>query len=154
MTDGQNRVLCSAFSTPVTAELFPDKGLVKRYKQAILSNYFVTHITSPCGTEHHHLVEANLDIESRADRTLCTEVIHGAYKYEVLTNALLVDACPICAAILDRRISNMPKDRKSLSVVEEVEQEIPESQLALILPEAPADEPVHINDGGQIDLFV
>ncbi|WP_153766873.1 hypothetical protein [Endozoicomonas sp. OPT23] len=153
MTNGQNRVLFPAFSTPVTAELFPDKGLVKRYKQAILSNYFVTHIISPCGTEHHHLVEANLDIESRADRTLCTEVIHGAYEYEVLTNALLVDACPICSAILDRRISNMPKDRKLHSMVEESEQEVPESQMALMLPEISSDESELLDESGQIDLF-
>ncbi len=149
----QNRVLFSAFYTPVTAELFPDKGLVKRYKQAILSNYFVTHIITPCGTEHHHLVEANLDIESRADRTLCTEVIYGAYKYEVLTNTLLIDACPICAAILDRRISNMPKDRKSLSVLEEVELEVPEAQMALILSDISREDVEKANDSGQFDLF-
>lgn len=104
---------------------------MKRYKQAILSNYFVAQIDSQPGSSH--LVEANLDIESRADRTLCTEVLHGAYRYDVLTNNLLLDTCPICTAILDRRISNMPKERKANGAhPENVDQEVPESQMSLL----------------------
>ncbi|WP_222842227.1 hypothetical protein [Endozoicomonas montiporae] len=87
------------------------------------------------GDGDYHLVEANLDIESRDDRTLCTEVLHGNFRYEVLTNHLLSQACPICSAILKRRISNMPLERKggALNAFEEVDEEVPETQMALIL---------------------
>ena len=100
---------------------------MKRYKQAILSNFFVT--TDDEGI--HHLVEANLDIESRGDRTLCTEVLQGERQYEVLTNHHLHDVCMICAAILDRRISNMPKERKVQGAKSGTEIIIPEAQLCL-----------------------
>ncbi|WP_236631634.1 hypothetical protein [Endozoicomonas numazuensis] len=130
---------------------------MKRYKQAILSNFFVAQIIKPCGSQFTHLVEANLDIESRADRTLCTEVLHGAYRYEVLTNHLLPEVCPICSAILDRRISNMPKDRKIASgFSEEVCAEVPKSQLDLLSDlsvraiKPKAEESV---EGHQFDLF-
>ncbi|USE33801.1 hypothetical protein [Endozoicomonas sp. SCSIO W0465] len=81
---------------------------MKRYKQAILSNFFVTED----GSAVRHLVEANLDIESRSDRTLCTEVLNSDCHYEVLVNGHLSSVCMICSAILDRRISNMPVERK------------------------------------------
>lgn len=81
---------------------------MKRYKQTILSNFFVTED----GSDAHHLVEANLDIESRSDRTLCTEVLNSECRYEVLVNHHLPNVCMICSAILDRRISNMPVERK------------------------------------------
>ncbi len=81
---------------------------MKRYKQAILSNFFVTED----GSAVRHLVEANLDIESRSDRTLCTEVLNSDCRYEVLVNGHLSSVCMICSAILDRRISNMPVERK------------------------------------------
>ncbi|WP_153301846.1 hypothetical protein [Endozoicomonas arenosclerae] len=130
---------------------------MKRYKQAILSNFFVAQIIKPCGSQFTHLVEANLDIESRADRTLCTEVLHGAYRYEVLTNHLLPDVCPICSAILDRRISNMPKDRKITSgFPDEICSEVPESQMDLLSgmsaerTEAKVEE---AKQGHQFDLF-
>lgn len=101
---------------------------MKRYKQAILSNYFVT--TDDMGI--HHLVEANFDIESRGDRTLCTEVLQGEREYEVLTNHYLHHVCMICSAILDRRISNMPKERKISGLKSEFGEFVPESQLCLL----------------------
>ena len=104
---------------------------MKRYKQTILSNFFVT--TDDDGV--HHLVEANLDIESRGDRTLCTEVLQGIRHFEVLTNHHLPDVCMICAAILDRRISNMPKERKSVNGKTEFELDVPESQMCLLTEE-------------------
>lgn len=101
---------------------------MKRYKQSILSNFFLTRDDS----DVHHLVEANLDIESRSDRTLCTEVLHGECRYEVLVNQHLPGVCLICSAILDRRISNMPIERKNHPVREElVAESPPESQLSL-----------------------
>ena len=110
---------------------------MKRYKQTILSNFFVAineAVSTEEGSACHHLVEANLDIESRCDRTLCTEVLQGAYRYEVLTNHLLVDACPICSAILSRRISNMPIERKmSSAMIDQELLKVPESQLKLDL---------------------
>ena len=81
---------------------------MKRYKQAILSNFFVT----DDGRDVRHLVEANLDIESRGDRTLCTEILTSECNYEVLDNSHLPSVCMICLAILDRRINNMPVERK------------------------------------------
>ncbi|WP_252180053.1 hypothetical protein [Endozoicomonas sp. 4G] len=129
---------------------------MKRYKQAILSNFFVAHIIKPCGSQYIHLVEANLDIESRADRTLCTEVLHGAYRYEVLTNQLLPGICPICSAILDRRISNMPKSRKvSSSFPDEICAEVPESQMDLLsdLNEVSDTKVEEVGKGYQFDLF-
>ena len=110
---------------------------MKRYKQTILSNFFVAIDSQSTVTSDgdYHLVEANLDIESRDDRTLCTEVLHGEYRYEVLTNHLLVSACPICSAILKRRISNMPLERKAgtTSAFEDIEEEVPKTQMALLL---------------------
>lgn len=137
---------------------FPvDKRPVKRYKQAILSNFVVAQIIKPCGYQYIHLVEANLDIESRSDRTLCTEVLHGAYRYEVLTNQLLPEVCPICAAILDRRISNMPKSRKvSSGFLGEVDMEAPESQmdlLSVLKVESGESETDEVTQGYQFDLF-
>lgn len=103
---------------------------MKRYKQAILSNFFVTED----GSDAHHLVEANLDIESRSDRTLCTEVLHSECRYEVLVNHHISRVCIICAAILDRRISNMPVERK-VNVTNKQTTEAytpPDSQLCLL----------------------
>ncbi|WP_330926892.1 hypothetical protein [Candidatus Sororendozoicomonas aggregata] len=87
----------------------PRLTTVKRYKQLILSNFFVT--VNACN--HRHLVEANLDIESRSDLALCTEVLDGNYHYKVLTNELVPTICPICAAILIQRINNMPLEPKN-----------------------------------------
>lgn len=130
---------------------------MKRYKQAILSNFFVAKIIKSCGSRCTHLVEANLDIESRADRTLCTEVLHGAHHYEVLTNHLLPEVCPICAAILARRISNMPKKRLiSSSFLNEVCVEVPESQMDLLSglrEEMDVSGTKEAAQGHQFDLF-
>ncbi len=103
---------------------------MKRYKQAILSNFFVTDDGSDAP---RHLVEANLDIESRSDRTLCTEILTSECNYEVLINGHLSSVCVICAAILDRRISNMPVERKGSfsSNRPELSSSPPESQLCL-----------------------
>ncbi|UYM15764.1 hypothetical protein [Endozoicomonas euniceicola] len=108
----------------------------------------------------YHLVEANLDIESRDDRTLCTEVLHGEYRYEVLTNHLLVSACPICSAILKRRISNMPLERKAgtTSAFEDIEEEVPKTQMALPLDNSADDkkEDTELSSGKaspQFELF-
>ena len=101
---------------------------MKRYKQTILSNFFV--ITNDDGI--HHLVEANLDIESRDDRTLCTEVLQGTRRYEVLTSQHFPEVCMICAAILDRRIGNMPKERKLVNGKSDFEWDAPKSQMCLL----------------------
>ena len=101
---------------------------MKRYKQTILSNFFVTSDDSGI----HHLVEANLDIESRSDLTLCTDVLQGIRRYEVLTQQNLPGICMICSAILDRRISNMPKERKTTRSKPEFELCVPDSQLCLL----------------------
>lgn len=103
---------------------------MKRYKQAILSNFFVT----TDGSDVRHLVEANLDIESRSDRTLCTEVLSIGCRYEVLVNAHLSSVCPICSAILDRRIGNMPMERKVSYGRRQVSEPYipPDSQLCLL----------------------
>ena len=130
---------------------------MKRYKQAILSNYFVT--TDDMGTRH--LVEANFDIESRGDRTLCTEVLQGKRQYQVLTNHHLHYTCMIRAAILDRRISNMPKERKSPGLKSEFDLDIPESQLCLLTAsmdfgeteEEPSDSEASKEPVPQFDLF-
>ena len=108
---------------------------MKRYKQTILSNFFVTIDDD----DIHHLVEANLDIESRGDRTLCTEVLQGIRCYEVLTNQHLPEVCMICSAILDRRISNMPKERKIVNGKVEFQVDVPESQLCLLSVESDLD---------------
>ena len=116
---------------------------MKRYKQTILSNFFVAidSQSTDISDGDYHLVEANLDIESRNDRTLCTEVLHGEYRYEVLTNHLLVSACPICSAILKRRISNMPLERKgTTSAFEDIEEEVPKTQMALLLDNSADDK--------------
>lgn len=164
-----NRVLSFAFSarhlfgTLIAVPRYWYLQPVKRYKQTILSNFFVA-IDSESGsidTGDYHLVEANLDIESRDDRTLCTEVLHGEYHYEVLTNQLLTRVCPICSAILKRRISNMPLERKpgSLTAFEEVEEEIPETQMTLLLDgdddREGKDEPENSESGSssQFELF-
>ncbi|WP_422137915.1 hypothetical protein [Endozoicomonas sp. ALC020] len=138
--------------------VFPvNKEPVKRYKQVILSNFFVAKIIQSCGSQCTHLVEANLDIESRADRTLCTEVLHGAHHYKVLTNHLLPEVCPICAAILARRISNMPKKRLiSSSFPDEVCVEVPESQMDLLsglTEEIDILRTKEVTQGHQFDLF-
>jgi len=127
---------------------------VKRYKQAILSNFFVT----DDGSGVRHLVEANLDIESRSDRTLCTEVLTGGCHYEVLVNRHLATACMICAAILERRIGNMPVARKANGNRTEAPL-VPDSQLCLPgLPDeqtiTPALTPaVTKQQSEQIELF-
>lgn len=128
---------------------------MKRYKQTILSNFFVT--TDDDGV--HHLVEANLDIESRSDRTLCTEVLQGVRHYEVLTNQHLADVCMICAAILDRRISNMPKERKAVNGQAEHELEVPEAQMCLLteeldLGDETATDEATEEQSGQIKLLL
>ena len=132
---------------------------MKRYKQVILSNFFVT--TDDSGI--HHLVEANLDIELPGDRTLCTEVLHGERSYEVLTNHHLHNICMICSAILDRRIYNMPKERKHSLLKSGFEPDTPESQLCLLTVSMDfgdiADEQEVVPDDSpeeqspQIDLF-
>ncbi|WP_299727024.1 hypothetical protein [uncultured Endozoicomonas sp.] len=103
---------------------------MKRYKQAILSNFFVTED----GSGMRHLVEANLDIESRSDHTLCTEVLQSDCQYQVLENQHLPKVCLICSAILDRRISNMPVERKAVIIRKlEIKEEVaPSSQLSLL----------------------
>lgn len=54
-------------------------------------------------------MEANLDIESRSDRALCTEVLSSPCEpMQVLENHHLPRICPICRAILLRRESNLP----------------------------------------------
>lgn len=135
---------------------------MKRYKQTILSNFFVAIDSQSTDTSDgdYHLVEANLDIESRDDRTLCTEVLHGEYRYEVLTNHLLVSACPICSAILKRRISNMPLERKAgtTSAFEDIEEEVPKTQMALPLDNSADDkkEDTELSSGKaspQFELF-
>lgn len=131
---------------------------MKRYKQTILSNFFVTED----GSAARHLVEANLDIESRSDRTLCTEVLNSECRYEVLVNNHLSSVCMICSAILDRRISNMPVERK-MSYGKKQTLEVytpPDSQLCLL----GIVEPVQADDNKvilsmeeqpeQIELFI
>ncbi|WP_422445017.1 MULTISPECIES: hypothetical protein [unclassified Endozoicomonas] len=118
---------------------------MKRYKQAILSNFFVTED----GSAVRHLVEANLDIESRSDRTLCTEVLNSDCRYEVLVNGHLSTVCMICSAILDRRISNMPVERK-VSYGKKQTMEIftpPDTQLSL----PGVVEPVQVEEDNKIN---
>ena len=103
---------------------------MKRYKQAILSNFFVT----DDGSDACHLVEANLDIESRSDRTLCTEILTSECSYEVLVNSHLSSVCVICAAILDRRISNMPVERKGSFSGNRAKVSLPPPDSQLCLP--------------------
>ncbi|WP_257285407.1 hypothetical protein [Endozoicomonas sp. SESOKO1] len=131
---------------------------MKRYKQAILSNFFVTED----GSAVRHLVEANLDIESRGDRTLCTEVLNSDCRYEVLVNGHLSSVCMICSAILDRRISNMPVERK-VCFGKKQTMEIytpPENQLSLpgVMETAQVEEQNIITSieeqPGQIELFI
>ncbi|GAA4651495.1 hypothetical protein GCM10023116_37790 [Kistimonas scapharcae] len=102
---------------------------MKRYKQSILSDYFVT--IGHSGPTH--VVEANFDIESSQDRTLCTDVIQASWGFEVLTNKHLPTICPICNAILDRRISNMPRLKRHVLVetVKPVQLQLPVCQLGL-----------------------
>ncbi len=103
---------------------------MKRYKQSILSDYFVT----PPHGGVRHIVEANYDIEGQGNRTLCTSVIHGACGFDVLSNSHLSEVCHICKAILDQRISNMPGLRKSRHGETEPKQfELPVHQLGLDL---------------------
>ena len=104
------------------------EGKVKRYKQTILSNFFMTQD----GPKPNHLVEANLDIESRSDITLCTEILKGVHGFHVLTNDLLASVCPICTAILIRRINNMPQDSKPVTVTNQKSVES-KAQLSLYL---------------------
>jgi hypothetical protein len=82
-------------------------------------------------------------------------VLHGAFRYEILTNALLPEVCPICSAILDRRISNMPKERKTISSVQEVEdREVPESQLDMLLGlDAGKSDNKRVAEDKQFELF-
>ncbi len=60
-------------------------------------------------------MEANYDIEASMDRTLCTEVLQHSRYIDVLTGAQLGKVCSICKAILDRRISNMPRTKSAIS---------------------------------------
>lgn len=85
---------------------------VKRYKQSILSDYFVV---QDLHSQVFHLMEANYDIEASMDRTLCTEVLQSSCYIDVLTNAQLGQVCSICTAILDRRICNMPRAQSSVT---------------------------------------
>ena len=138
---------------------------MKRYKQTILSHFFVASQTA-VGTEpgsNCHLVEANLDIESRGDRTLCTEVLCGEVEYQVLTNELLPNVCPICTAILKRRIRSMSLERTpgSTGVVEETLDVVPDSQLSLTLEHSikeKKDKSIELQDAmsasPQIELFL
>lgn len=124
---------------------------MKRYKQTILSNFFVT----ADDLHNHHLVEANLDIESRDDRTLCTDVLHRGGRYQVLTNELLPTLCSICTAILIRRINNMPQENTLLNAkFSKVE---PHSsvtqQLPLNLPCVKIKENSFINTFEQFELI-
>ena len=134
---------------------------MKRYKQAILSNFFVT----DDGRDARHLVEANLDIESRSDRTLCTEILTNDCNYQVLDNSHLPSVCMICLAILDRRINNMPVERKGNVSSNRAEQSSlpPDSQLFLpglldepetIPPLAPQMPTGMKQPGEQIELFI
>ncbi|MGI0116355.1 hypothetical protein [Zooshikella sp. RANM57] len=107
---------------------------VKRYKQSILSDYFV--ITDPESHEHH-LVESNYDIEEgQRNRTLCTEVIQHASFADVLTNQRMSEVCLICKAILLRRIENMPHPSKKSKALKEHQEErsaeISPQQLSLL----------------------
>ncbi len=84
---------------------------MKRYKQSILSDYFVT---SPYDGLFH-IVGANYDIEDQGNFTLCNHRVHGDSDFEVLNNRHLavsvggdVKICPTCKAALFQRISNMP----------------------------------------------
>ncbi|WP_133296080.1 hypothetical protein [Zooshikella ganghwensis] len=107
---------------------------VKRYKQSILSDYFV--IIDPESHEYH-LVESNYDIEEgQRNRTLCTEVIQHATFADVLTNQRMSEVCLICKAILLRRIENMPHAVKKAKALkeqqEELSTEISPQQLSLL----------------------
>ncbi|WP_281647520.1 hypothetical protein [Parendozoicomonas sp. Alg238-R29] len=103
---------------------------MKRYKQSILSDYFVTR--PDFGPRH--IVEANYDIEGRGNRTLCTSLIQQESGFEVLANKHFASTCHICKAILDQRIANMPGLRSLRPVDSEPRQfELPVCQLGLDL---------------------
>ena len=104
---------------------------MKRYKQSILSDYFVTRPELGLW----HIVEANYDIEGPSNRTLCAnKIVHHA-EFEVLSNKHLRASCNTCKAILDQRISNMPGLRKHhrLHDTEPRQFELPVRQLGLDL---------------------
>ncbi len=110
---------------------------MKRYKQSILSDYFVT-----CPTFGvRHIVGANYDIEDKGNRTFCDHGIVSEEGFEVLSNKHLTakaesgrEICPICKAILDQRISNMPGQVKPCAFEGEPRQfELPVYQLGLDL---------------------
>ena len=108
---------------------------MKRYKQSILSDYFVTRPEFGL----RHIVEANYDIEGHGNRTLCASVIMSDAGFEVLSNKHLAskgvhEICHACKAILDQRISNMPGQRKHRPMDTEPRQfELPVRQLGLDL---------------------
>ena len=123
---------------------------MKRYKQAILSNFFVT---LDDNDNHRHLVEANLDIESRDDRALCTEVLHKVNNYTVLTNELISSVCPICTAIMIRAINNMPQEKKN-NIKPTETSPTPETQLSLSLFEEEQDQSDHHWSFQQFELII
>ena len=103
---------------------------MKRYKQSILSDYFVT------GPDFgpRHIVEANYDIEGQGNRTLCMKLIQYESGFEVLANKHFASTCHICKAIIDQRNSNMPGMRKHRAIESEPRQfELPVTQLGLDL---------------------
>ncbi|MDE1460766.1 hypothetical protein [Spartinivicinus poritis] len=100
---------------------------MKRYKQSILSDYF---IVQDLTNNVKHLMEANYDIEASMDRTLCTEVLQHSHYVDVLTGAQIGKVCPICKAILDRRISNMPRSKSASSRKADLEEALEPQQLA------------------------
>ncbi|CAM3806099.1 hypothetical protein [Parendozoicomonas haliclonae] len=110
---------------------------MKRYKQSILSDYFVTR------PEHgvRHIVGANYDIEDQGNRALCSIVVVTEAGFEVLSNRYLAgkpgsgnETCHICKALLDQRISNMPGQVKLRAFDSEPRQfELPVHQLGLDL---------------------
>ena len=101
---------------------------MKRYKQAFLSNFFIT----PQRGGLRHLVEANLDIEARSDLALCTEVLVSCDEgYELLEPNHLQNVCPICQAILSRRFDQQPIER-TVRPKPEVKPVVCDSQLSLL----------------------
>ena len=104
---------------------------MKRYKQSILSDYFVTRLEKGLW----HIVEANYDIEGRSNRTLCARELVSEAGFEVLSNKHLPESCNTCKAILGQRISNMPGLRKHYRVMdtEPRQFELPVRQLGLDL---------------------
>ena len=108
---------------------------MKRYKQSILSDYFVT---SPEGGVCH-IVGANYDIEDQSNLTLCGHHMHDDHDFEVLANRFLAMhlgngrvVCHACKVILYQRIANMPGQLRVRAYDDEPRQfELPVYQLGL-----------------------